>query len=464
MNSNRHRMLFGMASVLLLVFGLSSSFAFSQDVPDADSTSSLIDRAGVIGSAVEKIDDPKYVEVDRAITAYLKGDLTTAEKECAAANTAHAELPPAAVMLAQMHFAVGRIDHGRRSLEQATQTEPSDPEAYLIFAELALAHGELTAAEVLAEKSLQLLAQLRDNPKRATALRINGLAALAEISSARNQWAKTIVHSQALIKLDPKSVRGQSQLARALLHQGKAAQAYATLKKMREQNPKVLLPEITMGLLYEELVARGDTAKRENARRAMEAAVKAAPKDLAVRLIVAQWALDACQIELAEENAKAALSIDKDSPEALSFTGIVARHRGDHAAAITAFETAIKEQPRRSELALQLALSLVAAEKFDDAQLHAQNAVRFASDANRAAQGYIVLAVVSEKLGEKENAMAALAQALRGPLQGEYALLAAMMLTEQGEKEQAARLLPAAGAAPCFPQAERLTELSRQLQ
>ena len=64
--------------------------------------------------AVADANDPKYSQVDQAIEAYLKGDLATAEKQCRVAVATHNELPPAMVMLAQMHFGVGRMNQGRR--------------------------------------------------------------------------------------------------------------------------------------------------------------------------------------------------------------------------------------------------------------------------------------------------------------------------------------------------------------
>ena len=317
---------------------------------------------------------------------------------------------------------------------------------------------------MLGEKSLRLLEKQSNNPRRKSALERNALIAMSEIAAQRNQWSQTVARSRALLKLDPKSVRGQSHLARALFHQGKAGEAYAALQVMREQNPGVLLPEITMGLLYEELVANGDTAKRENARRAMEAAVKAAPKDLAVRLIVAQWALDACLLTLSKANAQAALTIDPDSPEAHALIGIIARHEGEHSLAIASFQTALKEQPLRGDLATQLALAYLATGQMTTAQRYAQLAIRLASEKRTSAQAYTVLATAFHQQQKAPEANAALAQALTAPLDGEFALLAATLLVGQKQTQQAITLLSAAASSPCFPQAERLQKLKQQLQ
>ncbi len=90
----------------------------------------------------------------------------------------------------------------------------------------------------------------------------------------------------------------QQRLARALFQQGKAAEAYETLKKAKKIDrdiakkqgtlESVLTPEAIMAQYFDQ--NGGPTSATEYVEKWFNAALKMAPNDLETRRVVALWA------------------------------------------------------------------------------------------------------------------------------------------------------------------------------
>ncbi|QDU97027.1 tetratricopeptide repeat protein [Lignipirellula cremea] len=421
----------------------------------------------ILQSAVDNPQDPRYAPVEQAIGAYLQGDLQGAMTRLAAARKAAPELPPAAVMLAQIHFGAGRIAAGQQALEQAVTDEPEDPEAYLIFGELALAEQRAAIADTLAQRALLLCEGSTLSEKRLAGIRLNAYGVQLQTSLQRERWKTAEKFARAMLSIDPQSTRARTSLGRALFLQGDLRAAFDTFKLLHEQQAGGLLPEVSMGLLYEELTQRGDPTKRDSARRAMEAALAKAPDDLTVRLVVARWAIDACELDLAQQCVDAAIQLESGSFEALRLAGLLARLQGDPAAAVASLQAAHIRSPVDLPVLTQLVLALADQKTEQKLSLeYGQLALRLASvsEGPPSREATVAWAWALHQAGRPHEAAAALPGALSGPLTGEFAYLAAALLAGQGDNRTAQLLLqPLLAKDACFPHRADAETLSKSL-
>ncbi len=95
----------------------------------------------VIGTAVSNSNDPQYQDVANALTRFQNGDVNGARELLDRAKQKNPKLAPAEVMLGRLLLATGQLTPARAELERATSTYPNDPEAYLLFGEVALREG-----------------------------------------------------------------------------------------------------------------------------------------------------------------------------------------------------------------------------------------------------------------------------------------------------------------------------------
>ena len=312
----------------------------------------------LIGRYVEDAADPKYRPVAEAIADFQGGDAESAAAKLAEAAGANPELPPGPTMAASLYFAAGNRAAARAALERATQEAPGDPEAYLVMADLALGEGRLTEAELLYRQGGALCASYDRNELRRRLMQAGSLSGLCAASAARDRWAEVEKAAAAWLADSPQSLQAKTWLGRSQFHRQQYQQAYATFQEIYKADPQAPRPEISMGLLYEELVARGDEAKRESARNAMLLAAEQDPDTLLTRLAVARWALNACLIDVATENAEAAVKLDGQSFDALMLAGEAAWHSGALDAAESRFRAALMRSPASFPAAAGLSLVL----------------------------------------------------------------------------------------------------------
>jgi tetratricopeptide (TPR) repeat protein len=411
----------------------------------------------LLAQVVDNPQDARYADVAAAVKQFNLGDAGGARSLLVTAAGKLPELPPADTLVAQMFFLSGQQGAGRGALESAAAQAPADPEAYLMLGDIALGEGRLTEAHLLYSRAGALCAAYDKNARRKQRMQVGAYSGTSAASLARQRWDDAAAALDAWLKLDPKSLEAQSRLGRVKFQQSDLAGAYAIFQKVYEADPSMPRPEISMGLLYEELVQRGDASKRESAQRAMLQAAQNDPDTLDTRLAVARWALEACQIDVAEQNVAAALKLAPQSAEAQAYSGLVARHRGDAAKARAAFEVAHLQSPGDPLILTQLAI--VAAEP-DDPQSRAQAldyarlAVAAGGERGPAARdATAALGWVLHRSGRAADAAGAVQAALQsGPLMDERAYFAAVILDAAGQRDTALALLePAARATRCFP-------------
>ena len=411
----------------------------------------------LIGRFVQDPSDAKYADVARAIELLERKD-ASAQTALAAAAAAHPELAPAGMMAAEWYFQMGDVASARAALEQATSDAPADPEAYLVLGDLALHDGRLTEADLLYRRAGSLVGGYEKNPTRKQILQIGAYSGLAAASGGRKQWADVKKVAEAWLAIDGKSPRAMLHLGRAQFFLGETQAAYATFGKQHELDPAGPVAEINMGLLYEELAAAGDQAKHANAKRAMLKAAEDHPKDLAVRITVAQWAVSTCEIDLAVEHAKAATALAPDAAEGFILLGTAARHQDDLPAAEAALRKAVALAPAEFAATNQLALVLASAEKAPEklrlAFQYARLNVAANSDLGQVMgrEAAVTLAYVMHLLGQSKQAEAGLRQALAaGSVGGDAAYFASLVLSARGDEKTAQAILQQAlSRESCF--------------
>jgi len=427
----------------------------------------------LIGRSVSEPANPRYEKVSAAMARFLSGDVSGARSHLTLAKRSNPELPPVGVMLSKLYFMVNQSASARAELEKVVVEDANDPEAYLVFADVAWQEGRYTEAETLYSRGFALCNELQGNDFRKANLLESVHAGLNSVAAAREQWDVAESQAREWLKINASSALAQSQLGRALFHQQQYQSAFDAFKEAHKLNSQSPRPEINMALLYEELVVKGDKSKRASALAAMKQAAESDPQGFVTRLSVARWALEACEIDMAESNAKAAADLNNESLDARLILGLIARHRKDYELAENAFREIHIQAPANFEVVKQLSLALV--EQIDEKKQqlaldYAELSFRANPDLKQlgAREAAVTLAWVLYKLGRAPDALATVRSALTaGNVGDESTYLAARILSETGQSNAASQILePVLRGDRCFPtraDAEKLlSDLARK--
>jgi len=299
-------------------------------------------------------------EIEQAAAMFRKGDSDEALKLLREAVKKHPELSPPQVILGSWFSAVNQVPLARSALEQAVSEAPNDPEAYALLGEMALRGRMLAEAELLYGKALELVKGAKAPSERLAAVRNRSLAGLAATAEARQDWKGAQQHLEALLAEAPKDAGALEQLGRLLFQQKKPEEALARFREAAKVDESALAPEAMLAQLYQQA---GDP---QNAGKWMLAAIQASPRDFKIRLAAAQWEFEIGRYAQAEEQAKAALQLDPNSPAALMLRGAIAIVRKDYKTAQEVLEKAHLQAPGNVVVNNNLALALV--EQSDEAK------------------------------------------------------------------------------------------------
>jgi Tfp pilus assembly protein PilF len=326
---------------------------------------------------------------------------------------------------------------------------PGDPEAYVILGEVAIAENRVTEADLLYAQAAKTLADFKGNAKRKDQLQPRILGGEARVAEARADWTKAQKLLEDLLKIDAKNAGAMEQLAQVLFKQKDAPGAFKMLQKAKETDATVMQPEAQLAMLYERY------PDRDNAKKWMAAALKAAPKDLATHIVAARWALQAGMVPEAKEYASDALKIDPKSLEAKILRGVVALFQKDPKGAELYFEEAHLQSPARIDASNNLALALV--EQDDEAkkqralQYAQNNYQQYPKSAETASTYGWVLYRVGGHLDDADKMLRLAASA--GIPGADTAYYIARVAIDKGRPEEAKSLLKAAlDSKQPFPQ------------
>jgi len=390
----------------------------------------------LVGKYVEV--GPKHTDVNQAITRFQAGSTKDALDLLKSAAKKDKDLPPGQIMFAQLCMAANLPDAMRQALQSAATEAPTDPDAYIYLAEIALREREVAEAEALYDKSVAMTKSFTGNPKRKADFQnriYNGLATIAE---SRDKWDAAATYLNLWLKSEPDNAQTLQRLGRAQFQSKKYAEALASYKKAKglDKDDKLLSAEVALGRLYEQA---GD---RQNAAKSMGEAAKASPNDLKTQLAVGEWALETNQADLAKQRADAALAIDPKSFNAKLLRGLVARLEKDYRTAKTQFESAHLQEPTNFVCMNQLALTLI---ELPD-QAEKARALQYAQASTqlfpKTADAFSTLGWVSHRLGNNAAALNVLNEVAKaGGLSGDGAYYVAKIYTELDKPEQAQKFL-----------------------
>jgi tetratricopeptide (TPR) repeat protein len=383
---------------------------------------------------------PKHNDINQAIERFQKGATKDALDLLKSASKKDTALPPGQIMFAQLCMAANLPDAMRQALQAAAAEAPTDPDAYIYLAEIALREREIAEAEALYDKAVALTRTFSGNAKRKADFQgriYNGLATIAE---SREKWEPAATYLNFVLRSEPENPNPQTlqRLGRAQFLTKKYGEALASYKKAKEldKDGKLLGADVAMGRLYEQA---GD---RQNATKYMGDAVKNGANDLNTQLAVGEWALETNQIDLAKQRADAALAIDPKDFRAKILRGFVARLQQDYRAAKQQFEAAHLQDPTNFACLNQLALTLIEMPDQGEKARALQYAQANTQLHPKEADAFSTLGWVSHRLGNNAAAMNVLNQVAKaGGLSADGAYYVAKIYTELDKPAQAQKFL-----------------------
>jgi tetratricopeptide (TPR) repeat protein len=295
-----------------------------------------------------------YPEVEEGKKKLLQRlDVEGARVAFEAAAKAHPELPPARTIMGSVLIANNRVREGRAQLEKAVIDSPTDPEAYLLFGDLAFAEGRFTDAALLYDKALALAQAFKGNEQRKADYIKRALTGCALGAEKHEQWEEAQKYLQALLKTDPQFGVAHFRLGRVKFELKDPKDAFASLSAAATLDEKIPNPEVTMGKFCY------GAKQRDESDEWMQKAIARSPKDPKIRLEVGQFFLETGRINQAKAQADEAIKLSPDSPEALFLAGVTSRFSKDYAKAATYLEKAYLKSPGSLPVANQLALAEV---------------------------------------------------------------------------------------------------------
>ncbi len=392
----------------------------------------------LIGKAVS--DDTQYQEINNAIERFGNRDVDGCRAILERARNNNPKLPPPGVMMTTLWLSANQLPAARAELEETAIKFPSDPEPYLLLGDLAFQERRITDAAVLFDRASELAAAFTENPKRKRDFEIRCNAGTAAVAAARRQWESAQKHLLAWLALDPDNAGAHFRMGGILFHLGKESEALDQFKEARKLDAKAAQPELALAGLY------GEERKLDLAKRWIEAAIKAAPKDPEVLLASAQWYLGQNDLKMAQGVADQALAIDPKSLGGKIVRGVIARVARDYATAEKFFNEAHVQSPGNFDASNSLALVLIESPDKDDKQraleMAEANLARYRENSPQKVNAVTTLAWIYYKLDRRDDAGKLLEEVARNnALTPDGAYYIAQLLADRGDKDKARSFL-----------------------
>jgi tetratricopeptide (TPR) repeat protein len=419
------------------------------------SPSSAEPMLGDDGISIPSAEPTQKQDTGDAVALFKAGDYDGSLKLWREAAKANADFPPAETIMAQLFLQANMRKEAQEALQRAIADAPSDPEAYMLLAGLAMQRGDAAKAEPLYEKADSLMAGFNKSEKRKAMLQPQVYWGLAGIAETHKDWAGMRKVLDACLKLDPKNGAVRQRLAYCLFQQKDIDGALANLREGQKIEPKSLTPEIVLAQFYQQ------SRDPENAKKWMLAGVAAAPNDLKTRLAAGYVAVDLNDKEEGMKHAIAAMQIDPMSIDAKMLRGLISVCQKDYVASELFFSAALEKMPNDFIASNNLSLALI--EQNDPPkskralELSEANFKKFPKSTSAASTyGWVLY-----KLGRLDDAEKALqAAAAIGPMSVDTSYYMARLLIDRGHKDEAKKVLEAGlkrkGLSMCRIDAEQL--------
>ncbi len=392
----------------------------------------------LIGKAVT--DDAATTEVTGAINRFRDRDIDGCRAILERVKSNNVKMPPPGVMMAMLWLSVNQLPPARTELEDTVVKFPKDPEPYLMMGDLAFQDRRVTDADVLFAKAKQLTADYTENAKRKRDFDIRYNAGSAAVAEARKQWETAQTHLTEWLTLDPDNASAHQRMGIVLFQLADPKKALEQFSEAKKLDPKAVQPELAMARLYD------DAKKKDIAKKLIEAAIVAAPKDPAVLLAAAQWYLGQNDLDRAKAIADDSIKLDGKSLEGKVVRGAIARVSRDYVTAEKFFNEAHVQSPGNFPASNSLALVLIESESKEMQQraleMAEANAAMHGEKSSQQVNALTTLAWVYYKLGRREDAEKILSQITQNnALTTDGAYYVSKLLSDRGEKDRAKKIL-----------------------
>ncbi len=392
----------------------------------------------LIGKAVS--DDAANTEVTGAINRFRDRDIDGCRAILERVKSNNVKMPPPGVMMAMLWLSVNQLPPARTELEDTVVKFPKDPEPYLMMGDLAFQDRRVTDADVLFAKAKQLTADYTENAKRKRDFDIRYNAGSAAVAEARKQWETAQTHLTEWLTLDPDNASAHQRMGIVLFQLADPKKALEQFSEAKKLDPKAVQPELAMARLYD------DAKKKDIAKKLIEAAIVAAPKDPAVLLAAAQWYLGQNDLDRAKAIADDSIKLDGKSLEGKVVRGAIARVSRDYVTAEKFFNEAHVQSPGNFPASNSLALVLIESEGKEMQQraleMAEANAAMHGEKSSQQVNALTTLAWVYYKLGRREDAEKILSQITQNnALTTDGAYYVSKLLSDRGEKDRAKKIL-----------------------
>jgi tetratricopeptide (TPR) repeat protein len=375
-------------------------------------------------------------EANDAMALFKAGDYDGALKAWTEAGKRNREFPPPQTIMAQLYLQANMIKEAKEALQKAMTESPSDPEAYVLSAMVAMQERDAKKAEAMYRKADSLAGAFDGSAKRKQWMVPRIYSGLAGVAESRKDWLGAQKVLEAWLQKDPKNIAAMQRLAYCLFQQKNVDGALAKLREAVKIEPKLLTPEAIIAQYYD---GAGDSA---NAKKWTDAALAAAPKDLRTCLAAGQRAFEAGQLDEARKHALAAARINPKSLEVSLLQASIATFEKNYMAAELFFDAALKQAPNNVAVSNNLALVLI--EQKDEAK--GKRALEYA-EANvkrfpKSPEAASTLGLVLFRLGRLDDAEKALETAAAiAKTDIDTAFAVASVWNARGRKAEAKELL-----------------------
>jgi len=382
-------------------------------------------------------------DLEKAVAAFNASQFADALEILKSLYAKHPELVPPRIVLAQW-FAQANLGNAvRANLEMGTEEVPSDPEAFLLLAEIALRQGSFTAAEVLLSQAATRVNAYTANPTRKDNLARSVRRVMTDLYEARQRWKPMEENLDRQIAAEGRTSALLRKKGIAIFQQERDNEAKPFLQEADRldaaSNTPGLPADAVMSQLY---TLRGD---RDNARKSLAAALAAHPNSKEVLALSIQMNVGDNKLEEAKTLADKLLAEEPTSHPFKRLRATIALYLDDYATAEKLFEELMLADPLETQNTNGLALALCeqnSPDKLRRALAYAAENVQKNQDNSE----YLgTLGWVLYKAGNTEQAAEVLRQsAASGQINAASAYYFARLAVQTGKTAEARQLLTAA--------------------
>jgi len=308
--------------------------------------------------------------LDRARAAARSGDIDEADRLYVAA---YREEPRFPTLQEHVEFAIG-VGRSERAVALARdyfEREGDDPLGFELYAKTLLTTGQARAALDVADQ----LVGLNEKNARGRGLRGRALLALGRTTEG-------IEDLQRAVALDKKRAELWVLLGEALLKAGRAADAVGALRTASRSQPENARAAALLG------AALREQGQFKEARTYLDKAVRIDPTDARTYFELGIWHNKQKQQGGAQQALAKAVELNPDDATYWYAYGEILRLNEKLELAVSAYRRAIELKPPHPKAPGKLAIVLMAARRFEDAEVLLTSQLR--TDPNNA-QNYLYL-------------------------------------------------------------------------